>query len=87
MPGYEKENIKVTVDKTVLTIVAKKVEIPDEKSGVYYRKERTWGQVTRSMFLPTDCAHMNIETHYTDGILSITFQRKHQDKAKVLSIK
>lgn len=87
MPGYEKHDIKVTIDSTLLEIVAKKKEISEEKAGIYYRRERTWGQISRCMFLPTDCSHTNIETVYKDGILSITFPRKHELKKKALHIK
>jgi len=91
MPGYDKEDINVSIDNGIVYITALKKELPVEEHGTYFRRERTWGRVSRNMRLPLDCdsTSSKVESKYECGVLKITFPKKvgSSSTSKKLSIK
>ncbi|MDD3348878.1 MAG: Hsp20/alpha crystallin family protein [Bacilli bacterium] len=85
MPGYAKDNIKVSLEKGYLTIeghVEKTEETPEneEKKEKYLRRERFCGSITRSYYLGDDIADENIKANFTDGVLSVVVQKVDPEK-------
>ena len=52
IPGVNKEDISVTIDKNVLTVSGKKESKVEEKKANYYLKESSYGSFSRSLRLP-----------------------------------
>lgn len=85
MPGYAKDNIKVSLEKGYLTIeghVEKTEETPEseDKKEKYLRRERFCGSITRSYYLGDDIADENIKANFTDGVLSVVVQKVDPEK-------
>ncbi len=85
MPGYAKDNIKVSLEKGYLTIeghVEKTEETPEseDKKEKYLRRERFCGSITRSYYLGDDIVDDNIKANFTDGVLSIVVQKVDPEK-------
>jgi len=76
MPGYNKDDIQINVDSGVLHIHALKKELPAEEHGSYFRRERTWGRINRSLRLPLDCDTAGTtEVCYCNGVVTIKFPK------------
>jgi len=79
MPGYNKDDINLTVDSGVLNIHATKKDLCTNLPAncTYYRRERSWGKVHRSIRLPSDVdtTGANLICDYTNGVLCITFPK------------
>lgn len=85
MPGYAKDNIKVSLEKGYLTIeghVEKTEETPknEEKKEKYLRRERFCGSITRSYYLGDDIVDDNIKANFTNGVLSVVVQKVDPEK-------
>lgn len=80
VPGLKKEDIKINVDKDVLTVAseAKKEEATEGKN--YSKKEFSFGSFSRSFNLPDSVDQNNIEASYTDGILKLVVAKKEEAK-------
>ncbi|MCC6252145.1 MAG: Hsp20/alpha crystallin family protein [Bacteroidia bacterium] len=80
VPGYKKDEIKISLDKNVLTVIAeKRVETEEEKKN-YTRKEFFFNTFKRSFSLPENINYQNIEAKHEDGILNITIPKKVEEK-------
>jgi len=79
MPGYNKDDINLTVDSGVLNIHATKKDLCTNLPAncTYFRRERSWGKVHRSIRLPSDVdtTGSNLICDYTNGVLCITFPK------------
>ena len=90
LPGFDKEDIKLDINGSQLTIAAEHSTNNDEKDdkGNYIRRERTFGSYKRSY----DIGDVNtdaISAEYKNGILTIELPKKASEApvAKRLEIK
>jgi len=79
LPGFKKENINVEWQEGVLTITAKKDEKIDEEKDNYVRRERFYGEVSRS-FRIDGIKEDKIAGEYKDGVLKIVLPKSEESK-------
>jgi HSP20 family protein len=87
-PGMKRDDFKVELDNSVLTISSDKGENHVEQNGAanYARREFNYQAFQRSFSLPEDKVEGDkIAARYTDGILHISIPKK--DEAKLKPIK
>ncbi len=86
VPGFDKKDISIECKDGYLTITAKKEVVEDSKGKNYIRKERKYGNYTRSFYLgelDTD----KIEAKFVNGTLSISVPKEEkQENKKVIEI-
>ncbi|MCR5601641.1 MAG: Hsp20/alpha crystallin family protein [Ruminococcus sp.] len=77
LPGFEKEDIKLDINGTQLTISAEHSTNSDEKDdkGNYIRRERMFGSYKRSFDIG-DTDPEAISAEYKNGILTIELPKK-----------
>ena len=72
LPGYKKDDVKVKLDKGVLTVSATRhEEKSDEKDGKIIRHERYFGSVSRSWYVGEELKQQDVKANYKNGILSL----------------
>jgi HSP20 family protein len=91
-PGLKKEDFKVEVDNSMLSIFSEKADQKEEtgKKGDYYRKEFNYQSFRRSFSLPDYADENKISANYKDGILHVEIDKKEGAKqriAKTITIK
>lgn len=90
LPGFEKEDIKLDINGSYLTISAEHKDSKEEKDdeGKYIRRERTFGSYKRSFDI-SDVDTDNISAEYKNGILEIGLPKKRTEAptARRLEIK
>ena len=90
LPGFEKEDIKLDINGTQLTIAAEHSTNSDEKDekGNYIRRERTFGSYKRS-FDVSDVDTEAISAEYKNGVLTLELPKKKPEEpvSKRLEIK
>ena len=77
LPGYEKENINVTLKDGYLQVSAevKKEENNDEKEK-FVHKERYFGHCERSFYVGEQITEEDIKAEFKNGILKISIPKK-----------
>ena len=80
LPGYKKEDIKMHMEDGYLVINAKtnKENNEKDKDGKYIRKERFFGECSRSFYLGNDIKEEDIKANFNNGTLSIEVPKKTQ---------
>ncbi len=71
MPGYAKENIKVSLENGYLTVSAKK-EAKEEGESKHYLKKEISESCSRSYYVGEDVSQQDIKAKYENGILSVS---------------
>jgi HSP20 family protein len=80
VPGLSKEDIKINLDKNVLSVSAdKKTETVDENKK-FTKREYSFDSFSRSFNLPESADQSKIEADYTAGILKLTIAKKEEAK-------
>lgn len=87
LPGVNPEDIEVSVEGNILTLSGSRR--PDElKEGEkYHRRERGYGQFTRSLQLPFDVNAEGVEASFKNGVLHISLPRVEEQKPKKIAVK
>ena len=77
LPGFEKENINISLENGYLNISAKSENEKEEKDEEkYLHKERFYGECTRSFYVGEDIEEQNINASFKNGILKIEVPKK-----------
>lgn len=80
LPGYDKENIKVDITDGYLTVSAKTdSENNEEEKGKYVRRERYYGECSRSFYIGDDIKKDDIKASFKDGILCLNVPKKTKE--------
>ena len=90
VPGMDKENIKVDINKeNQLVISAEKKTESEEKQERYLRKEFAYAQFVKTLTLPDDVDKEAISASYEAGILAVEIPRRLKpvvDETKSITI-
>ncbi len=82
LPGYEKDNIKIEIEDGYLSIHATADSSKDEKEddGEFVRKERYFGECSRSFYIGDDVTEEDIKASFKNGTLRIEVPKKEAKK-------
>lgn len=82
MPGFNKEDISIEINKGTLSITAEKKLEEKEDDKKYLCRERTYyGKYQRSFYLG-DIEENQIDASFSNGILNISVPKKAQENNK-----
>jgi len=82
VPGKKKEDIKIEVDKNVLTISSEEQTQHEEINERYTRREFTYGSFRRSFTLPKTVSDDQIQAAYEAGVLKLTLPKRLESLPK-----
>ncbi len=83
VPGYNKDDISIECKDGYLTITAKKEEVVDDSEKNYIRKERSYGEYTRSFYLGDINTNL-INAKFNNGTLCITVPKEEKQNNKTI---
>lgn len=91
LPGFNKDQIKISLDKGDLIINAEKTTNNEQKDakGKIIRQERYCGSMTRSFHIGDDITETDITAKFENGVLSIEIPKKDpqlENKTKYIAI-
>ena len=81
LPGYEKEDIKVSIENGYLNIHAKtNSDKEDKEEGKFVRKERYFGECSRSFYIGENITEEEIKAAFKNGTLKLEIPKKEEKK-------
>lgn len=81
LPGYNKDDIKISVEDGYLTVQANVNKNNEEKEkGKYIRKERYEGSCSRSFYVGDNVKPEDIKASFKNGNLRLTVNKKDEEK-------
>ncbi len=82
LPGVKKEDIKVDINKNILTISGERKTKDEIKQEDYYKVETYFGKFSRSFTLPENADVENIEAKSDNGVLEVVIPKLKDDITK-----
>lgn len=81
LPGYNKDDIKIDVEDGYLTINAKICEENnEEQNGKFVRRERYFGECSRSFYVGDAIKTEDVKAFYKNGTLKLEIPKKEVRK-------
>jgi HSP20 family protein len=86
LPGMERKDIEITLDRGLLMIKGEKKEEKEKKERYYHVVERRYGAFCRSVRLPAEVKEEKIEATFKDGVLTVTLPKVESEIKKITHI-
>lgn len=89
VPGFEKEEIKASLENGYLSISAARTSDNKEENGRYVRQERINNSVVRKFYVGENITEEDISAKLENGVLSINVPKKKEEvkTKKLIEIK
>lgn len=83
LPGCKKENVTAELKEGYLTVSAETNRSDEQKdeNGRYIRRERYYGNCSRSFYVGEDITQEDIKAKFEDGILKVSIPKKEAKPA------
>jgi len=76
VPGFGKEDIKISLENGYLTVEAAKDESKENKDSHFLRRERYYGSAARTFYVGDDIAQEDVKAAYDKGVLTLTVPKQ-----------
>lgn len=76
VPGFGKEDIKISLENGYLTVEAAKDESKENKDTHFLRRERYYGSAARTFYVGEDIAQEDVKAAYDKGLLTLTVPKQ-----------
>jgi len=87
LPEVRKEDLKLTVENGVLTIVGERHLEKEEKGLRYHRVERAHGSFARSFTLPDNADPTRVQADFKNGVLAVRVAKDEKSQPKTIQVK
>jgi len=87
VPEVKKEDVKVTVQNGVLSLMGDRKFTKEEKDKKYHRVERAYGSFVRSFSLPEDADENKVSADFKDGVLEVHLPKSEKARPKNIEVK
>lgn len=85
LPGVKPEEVNLNLERNVLSLDAKVENILPEGVKVLHR-ERSTGQIKRSIRIPVRLSGDDVEANLENGVLTVTLKKAPESTAKRIEI-
>jgi HSP20 family protein len=86
-PGLDPAALQLTVQDNRLTIAGEKQRVAAEvQSEAFHRSERAAGKFVRTVTLPIDVEHGQVQAEYKHGLLVVTLPKAEKAKPKQIAV-
>lgn len=87
LPGIEKNDLRISVEKGMLTIAGHRMHEREEKGKRYHRVERAYGNFLRSFRLPDSVDDQRLGAEFKNGLLTIHLPKSEKALPKSIEVK
>ena len=87
LPGVKADDVKISLENSVLTIRGEKRQTAEEKTEHVHRYERSYGVFERSFTVPTSVDADHIQASYDLGVLTVRLPKVEKAKPRQITVK
>lgn len=84
--GIDKKDLDVSISEGMLTISGTLSGGEEAEANHFHIQECYWGEFTRTLSLPVQVKEDQVEAVLKDGVLTISFEKVKQNKAKIIEV-
>jgi HSP20 family protein len=86
LPGYDKNDIGVTLADRTLRIEVERETHDEVEEGEYVRRERSHESASRSVRLPEPVSEDGVSASFSNGVLTVTLAKRDADGGTEIDI-
>lgn len=86
LPGFDRDDIEVTVDQGVLTVSGRRTAESAEEGHSWHLRERSTGQFSRSFSLPSSVNPDQVSARIDNGVLRVHLPKEEQAKTRKIEV-
>lgn len=86
LPGFKKEDVKLKVTPSTISISAGKKSEKQERGNTFYRHERMFGTTSRAFRLPVEVDPKGVKAKMENGVLAIILPKVEKKKVKDVEV-
>ena len=86
LPGVEKQDVKLSIERGVLTLAGQRDQAKEEKGRQYHRVERAYGRFARSYTLPELVDEQKLTAEFRNGVLTVHLPKSEKAKPKSIAV-
>ncbi|MEW5986041.1 MAG: Hsp20/alpha crystallin family protein [Chloroflexota bacterium] len=86
VPGVSPDSLEITVDEDTLTLSGNRNGEPLAEGETYHRRERGYGDFTRTVQLPYRVEADAVEATFSKGVLTIELPRTEADRPRKITV-
>jgi HSP20 family protein len=87
LPGVKRDDVNISLQDEVLTLEGSRQAQLREQDVKWHRRERAYGNFTRTIQLPFRVDPEKVQARYSDGVLEIELERIEADRPKKIQIR
>jgi HSP20 family protein len=87
LPEVNKEDVKVTAEAGMVTIMGERKFEKEENGRRYHRVERAYGTFGRSFSLPDDASPARVSAEFKEGVLTVHLVKDEKARPQQIEIK
>jgi len=87
LPEMKKEDVRVVLEKDILTLSGERCSEAEVTKHHYYRVERNYGEFTRSFALPHFIDGNKVVAEFKEGVLTVTMPKNEAAMPKHIDVK
>lgn len=86
LPGVKKEDLDIEINDNYLTISATKSEEKNEEEKTYKKSEFSYGEFSRTLYLPQDVDTDKIDAKLEHGVLKLIIPKLNKEDKSIKKI-
>jgi len=86
LPGIDPDKIEILLTGNMLTVKGECPEVQMLKGETRHRRERPWGQFSRSLPLPVAVDPEKVSAESKNGVLTVTLSKENSAKPRQIQI-
>jgi HSP20 family protein len=87
LPGVNKNEVKVSIEKGILTLTGQRGQDNESRGLRHHRIERAYGKFARSFAVPESVDEQKLSAEFRDGLLKIHLPKAEKAKPRSVEIR
>ncbi len=87
LPGIDAKSVEISVAGKTVSLRGSREPEPESKDKTYHRRERWYGQFSKTIELPFNVEANAVEARFRNGILYVTLPKAQAEKPRTIKVK
>lgn len=87
IPGIDAKSVEISVAGRTVSVRGSKEPEPETAGTTYHRRERWYGQFSKTIELPFNVEADAVDARFRKGVLYVTLPKAHADKPTTIKVK
>jgi HSP20 family protein len=87
LPGIDAKSVEISIAGKTVSLRGSREPEPEAEGRIYHRRERWYGQFSRTIELPFNIESAAVEARFRKGLLQVTLPKAPADKPRAIKVK